>query len=323
MNERITRIRERALRGRLCHDDERDALRQESFAETEGEPAVTREAKAFAHHCRKRTIVIREDELLVGSPASIEYDSEAATKREIFGRQPFRCHWPVSDETQAFFREGFLSPAGNHTTLDYETVLTIGFDGIVERIDERLGRLDGEPDAQEKREFLEALKIVAEGYVDFCRRHADHALELAATIDDPARKAELEAIAEACRRVPAQPPRSFREACQSLWFCFFFLPDAPGRVDQYLNPFYQKDLAECAITPEDARELLGCLWIKYLENAGVQSAVSAINHLTLGGVKPDGSDASNDVTWLCLDVTEDLRLNRPQVGSAMESQYAA
>ena len=315
MNPRIADLHARALRSRQGPDPETEALREESLAQTSGEPSVIREAKALAHYGRHRTLVIHPGELIVGSRSSLHYDPATPTTPQIFGRRTFACSWPVSEEVQVFFQEGVLSGAGNHTTMDYETILAIGFDGLIEKIRERADRLSpSEPDIDEKRHFLEALHLVAAGYIDFCRRYGDHALALASEEEDEGRRRELESIARHCRRVPAGPPTTFWEACQALWFCFFFLPDAPGRVDQYLYPLYRRDLEQQAISPEFARELLSCLWIKYFEFAGAQAAVSAHQHLTLGGVKEDGSDASNELTHLCLEVTEDLRLQRPQVG---------
>ena len=315
MNERVAGLRARALRSRRGPDPEAERLKQESFARTEGEPAVLREAKAFAHHCRNRTLVIHDRELIVGSLSCMQYDAANATPPQIFGRRTFTTPWPVSEEVQLLFREGMLSGAGNHTTMDYDTILAVGFRGLIDRIHRRTARLaPDEPDVDEKRSFLGALRIVAEGHVDFCRRYADHALAVARETEDEARRRELETIARNCLRVPGGPPTTFWEACQALWFCFFFLPDAPGRVDQYLVPFYRRDVERNAIARDFARELLSCLWIKYFEFAGAQAGVSALQHLTLGGVGPDGGDASNELTYLCLEVTEELRLHRPQVG---------
>jgi len=315
MNGRVAEIRARALRSRRGRDPEAERLKQESLVQTEGEPAVLREAKAFAHYCRNRTLVIHDGELIVGSPSCMQYDPVEATTPQIFGRRAFATPWPVSEEVQLLFREGMLSGAGNHTTMDYETILAVGFEGLMDRIHHRMERLSpDEPDAEEKRLFLEALRIVADGYVALCRRYGDYALARARETGDEARRRELEIIAHNCLRVPAEPPTTFWEACQALWFCFFFLPDAPGRVDQYLYSFYRRDVEQNEITRGFARKLVSCLWIKYFEFAGAQAGVSALQHLTLGGVRPDGSDASNELTYLCLEVTEDLRLHRPQVG---------
>jgi formate C-acetyltransferase len=289
------------------------------MARTAGEPPVLREAEAFAHYCRTRALVLHEGELIVGAQSCVEHDPVQETTPQIFGRRRFASPWPVPEDVERLFQKGVLGPAGNHTTMDYDTILSIGFEGLIDRIERRMERLSAsEEEAVEKRHFLQALRIVARGYVDLCQRYGDYARALAGETEDEMRGRELQAIAQNCWRVPTQPPRSFWEACQALWFCFFFLPDAPGRVDQYLYPFYRQDVERGAISRDFARdfarELLSCLWIKYFSFAGAQAGVSAHQHLTLGGVHPDGSDASNELTDLCLEVTADLRLHRPQVG---------
>ena len=314
MNERIAAMRERAMRSLPQGDPRAGELRKESAEQTEGQPPVIREAKGLAHYYRNRTLVINDGELIVGGTPRIQKEDEI--QPQIFGRRNWESGgWAVPDHIDLLFKEGMLSPAGNHKTLDYDTIFAIGFCGLCEQIDDRMARLDGsEPDYEKKRDFLEALKIVAEAYIDLSNRYADYALELAGKEQDSARREELENIAANCRQTPARPPANFWEACQCAWFSFFFVPDAPGRVDQYLYPFYKSDMEKGAITRDFAKELVSCLWIKYFESVGVQSGVSALNHLTLGGMKADGSDATNDVTRLCLEATEDLKLLRPQVG---------
>jgi len=333
MNDRIASLRTLALASRQTGDPEGERLRRESFAQTEGEPGVIREAKAIGHCYRHQAVVIRDGELLVGTSPGLKADPNGPVTPAIFGRQGFTPYWTVPDHVRLFFAEGMLCQAGNHTTLHYETVLSIGFQGLIARIGERLARIPvDEPGGQEKRHFLSALQIVAEGYIDLSTRYADAALELAQQVEaascrldckrleaastsaDPPRRRELETIAQNCRRVPAGPPASFWEACQSVWFSFFFLPDAPGRVDQYLYPFYQHDIENGTLTRDFAKELLSCLWLKYFESVGAASGVSAHNHLTLGGLRPDGTDGSNEVSHLCLEVTEELAVLRPQVG---------
>jgi len=364
MSDRITSLRALALASRQTGDPDGGRLHRESFAQTEGEPAVIREAKAIAHYYRNQAVIIRDGELLVGTSPGLKADPNGPVTPAIFGRQGFTPFWTVPDLVRLFFAEGMLCQAGNHTTLHYETVLSIGFRGLIGRVEERLARLAAdEPGAQEKRHFLSALQIVAGGYIDLSDRYADAALEFSARPlsasgeggggevphgaaphpptplptsgegererrtqerprqgippqerGDERRRRELETIAQNCRRVPAGPPSTFWEACQSVWFSFFFLPDAPGRVDQYLYPFYRRDMENGTLTRDFAKELLSCLWLKYFESVGATSGVSAHNHLTLGGVRPDGSDASNEVTHLCLEVTEELAVLRPQVG---------
>jgi len=314
----VLSLKARALRSRQLGDPRAEALYQEAWSQTEGEPLVIREAKALAHYYRHQEVRIQAGELLVGTRPGLTEDPDGEVIPAVFGRRVWEAPgpwWPTPPEVEPFWRHGVLSPAGNHTTLDFETVFSIGFVGLMERIDERLARLLREaPGETDRRHFLEALKIVAEGYLDLSNRYAQQAEALAEAESDPARRAELLHIARNCWRVPAQPPTHFWEACQAAWFAFFFLPDAPGRVDQYLYPCYARDREQGLLDREFARELLCCLWIKYFESVGAASGVSAHNHLTLGGVRPDGSDASNELTWLCLDVVEELQLLRPQVG---------
>jgi len=126
MSVRVANIRARALRSRRLRDVEREQLWQASLAQTEGEPAVVREAKALAHYYRSRDIIIHKGELIVGSQSCLQYDPMEATTPEIFGRRAFASHWPVSDEVQLLFREGVLSGAGNHTTAERTCISSLG-----------------------------------------------------------------------------------------------------------------------------------------------------------------------------------------------------
>jgi pyruvate formate-lyase/glycerol dehydratase family glycyl radical enzyme len=315
MNERIAFMQERALRNIPQGDPRGGELHQESLNQTEGEPSVIREAKAIAHFFKHRTLVINDGELVVGDTLRKVMDDKI--QPSIFGRQSWAGgdNWNVPEQTGVLFKEGILSWAGNHQTLDYDTIFAVGFNGLLNQINDRINRLSPEEtDYEKKKNFLEALKIVAESYIQLSDRYADYALELSEKESDPIRKEELKTISQNCRRVPTNPPTNFWEACQCAWFSFFFVPDAPGRVDQYIYPCYKEDMQKGSVTREFAKELISNLWIKYFESVGAHSAVSAINHLTLGGVLPDGSNATNDVTDLCLEVTEELKLNRPQVG---------
>jgi pyruvate formate-lyase/glycerol dehydratase family glycyl radical enzyme len=316
MNERVSRLREQALTTYIEWGAEPDPQWPEFEAGLMGDPAVIREAKTFARSCARRRISIREGELLVGAQPGLRY-GEAASRPASWGRQSFDVPgwFNVPEGLAEIFRQGLVAMAGNHMTMDYAGILQDGMEGRIAQVEQRKSRLSPtEPEAEQKVQFLDALAIVARGYLHLCRRYAELAEDLAKQTGDAKRREELVRIAAHCRHVPARPPRTFREACQCLWSCFMLVPDAPGRVDQYLFPFYRRDLERGDITREAARELLSCLWLKYFENAGAVQPVGAVHHLTLGGVNPDGSDACNEVTRLCLEVTEDLRLQRPQVG---------
>ena len=315
MNRRIAALRECALTTYVAQSPEWERLWKEGLARSEGEPDVIREARALTHAWQNRCIEIRDDELIVGAAPGLHYGT-APSAAICFGRQGFAIPWfPVPASLEPFFRDGLVSMAGNHTTLDYVTIMDIGFDGLLDRVARRKERLlRDEPQTLAKVHFLDALTIVAQGYIGFCHRYADLAATMSLQAADPQRRGELDAIAGACRRVIASPPRTFKEACQAAWFAFLYRPDAPGRLDQYLYPFYRQDLDRGLVSADDAREWLGCLWLRYFQHSGATQAVSALHHMTLGGVKPDGTDASNDLTWLCLEVTQDLGLQRPQVG---------
>ena len=278
------------------------------------ESPVIQSARWQVAYWQLQPIAISADEQLVARPPHLQ-DGESHATPQCFGRRTWDAQgYPMDEQAEQSFRQGYLSYAGNHTTVDYATILEIGFHGLQARIDERLARLQREePQAADKADFLRGLRLVAGGYIAFCERFAALAAEQAATCTDPVRGGELRAISAICARVVAEPPRTFREAIQALWFAFYFLPDAPGRVDLLLAPYYQRDLASALLTREQAQELLSELWIKYFEFHSAAWALSAHNHLTLGGVTAEGADASSDLTDLCLEVVADLKIHRPQV----------
>ncbi len=277
--------------------------------------SVIQSAKWYANRWKLMPIAISDDEQLVAHPPHIQF-GQTPPPPQSFGRQSWSSwNLDISDGAKTAFAQGYLSYAGNHTTIDYATILDIGFHGLQKHIDVRLAQLQAEePTATDKADFLRGLRTVADGYIAFCARYAALACEQADSCTDPARAEELRVIAANCTRVIAEPPRSFHEACQAMWFSFFFLPDAPGRVDMLLAPYYQRDLANGQLSRDEAKELLSELWIKYFTYNGADLAVSAYNHLTLGGVQADGSDASGELTDLCLEVIGDLKIHRPQVG---------
>jgi len=308
MNDRIKAIRSRVLTTPGVDDPGREAIWAESYARTVGEPTVIRVAKATADYFRRRAVVIQPGELIVGSPAATKVAADAELEVDIL--------WPDEPPTprlsQTYLDTAMMMGCGNHQTIDYQTVLAIGFGGLIERIDRRRAEI-GEGEA-EKRDFLTALRIMAEGYIDFCRRYAGLAGDLAEQCADPVRRDELQTIAANCRQVIEGPPESFRQACQAVWFAFFFVPDSPGRIDQYLYPYYRRDIDRGILRREQAKELLCCLWAKYQEWFGASEPRTGNHHLVLGGVDADGRDATNELSYLCLDVAEELALPRPQVG---------
>jgi len=236
---------------------------------------------------------------------------------------------------QASFEQGaFTLNQGNaggngHYVLDYPKVLSKGLSGIIKQAEEKLKNLAlWEPEDFGKQYFLGAVIIVLKAAINFGRRFSRLASEMAEKEQDPARKAELEQIAEHCKWVPANPARTFREAMQSLWFADLIAEIETnghsigfGRFDQYMYPFYERDIAAGMITPEKALELIECLWIKSQEINKVRSWYATqfaggypmFKNLTVGGQTRDRRPAINDLSWLALEATANLKISSPSV----------
>jgi pyruvate formate-lyase/glycerol dehydratase family glycyl radical enzyme len=240
----------------------------------------------------------------------------------------------MTDEWKAAYEAGIFTEfmeqrAPGHTVLD-DKIYRKGMRDFQEDIRRALANLDylNDPEAYDKQEELKAMLICADALIRFAERHAEKAEELAARESDPRRRAELRRIAEVCRRVPAYPPRDFWEAVQYYWFVHLGVTTelntwdsfSPGRLDQHLYPFYRRGLEDGTLTREQAKELLQCLWIKFNNQpappkVGVTAAESAtytdFAQINLGGLREDGSDGVNELTYLILDVVEEMRLLQP------------
>jgi formate C-acetyltransferase len=211
-----------------------------------------------------------------------------------------------------------------------DLIYTRGFEDLKEKISIALRDLDPEndPAALDKKEVLTAMEISADALITFARRHSEKLAALAENEADGKRKTELIEMAEICNRVPARAPKTFHEALQYYWFLHVGVItelnpwDAynPGRLDQNLYPFYKKDIQEGRLTKERAKELLSCFWIKFHNHpAPPKVGVTAKESNTyvdfclinLGGVTPDNKDGVNDLTYLVLDVIEEMRLLQP------------
>jgi pyruvate formate-lyase/glycerol dehydratase family glycyl radical enzyme len=252
---------------------------------------------------------------------------QGRTMRELIF-QEMTGEWKAAYEA-GIFTEFMEQRSPGHTVLD-DKIYRKGMVDFQREIERSLKNLDylNDPQAYHKQEQLKAMHIVAGAIVRFAERHAEEARERAAQEADPQRRAELERIAEVCTHVPAQAPRDFWEALQAYWFVHLGVTtelnpwDAfcPGHLDQHLYPFYQQGLADGSLTLEQAQELLQCFWIKFNNQpappkVGVTAAESStytdFSQINIGGVKPDGSDAVNEVTYLILDVIEEMRLLQP------------
>jgi len=205
---------------------------------------------------------------------------------------------------------GLFSPQGslNHKVVDYAGFIRTGSLALAERARRLAERKEGE-----EREFCLAFALGHEAMVAHAETYARECERLAGTAR-PRRAAELREIARICRKVPAHPAETLHEALQSLWFAYMVASDGTGRIDVYLNEFYQADLATGHITPEGAQELIECLLVKLHGDVaeGVIN-VSSVQTMTLGGLLPDGSDGTNDLTRLFLQGIRAVRLLRPTV----------
>jgi len=240
----------------------------------------------------------------------------------------------MSDEWKDAYEAGIYTEfmeqrAPGHTVLD-DKIYREGFLDFKNDIEMSLQGLDhhNDPEAYEKQKELEAMSICCDAIIRFAERHAEKALEMAQHERDPLRKAELERIADVCSHVPAHAPRDFWEALQAYWFVHLGViaelntwdSFCPGRLDQHLYPFYRKGLEDGSLTREQAKELLECLWIKFNNQpappkVGVTAEESAtytdFANINLGGLRPDGTDGVNEVSYLLLDVIDEMRLTQP------------
>ena len=197
--------------------------------------------------------------------------------------------------------------AYNHTIIDYALLLERGFLSLAEDLRKRLTTLDIRSAADlQRRMVYESMVLVAEGGATIGDRYADHVRNLKRDCEDARRRGDLDDLEKVLRQVPAGPALTFYDAVQSLWFAHSINTwedginaNSIGRLDQILFPYYQRDIEAGRLNEEDAFELLCCLWIKLYRDYDVQQ-------IALGGCDSDGNDATNELTYLMLDVTEAL-----------------
>ena len=350
----------------------RAELITESYRETEALPLVRRRSAAFRHILEGLPVVIRPEELIVGSNSvaprgcqtfpeyswewlEAELDTVATreadpfyisgdTKARLRAVHPFWKGKTTSDLAAAnmdplaldvFLHHGIFT-VGNyfyngvgHLCVNYPRVLREGYRGIIAEAQRRLDELcPGLPDYADHRNLLLAVIESGEAVIAYAARYSRLAAEMVASEKDPRRREELTEISRTCARVPAEGARSFREACQSFWFVQQLLQMessghsiSPGRFDQYMYPYYEADRKAGRITREQAQELIDCIWVKLNDLNKVRDADSSrgfagyglFQNLIVGGQTKDGLDATNDLSFMCLEASMHVRLPQPSL----------
>jgi len=242
--------------------------------------------------------------------------------------QSVPAEWKAAYEV-GMFTEFMEQRAPGHTTLD-GVIYNKGMLDFKAEIQAALEKVDylNDPQAAAKAEELKAMEICCDAAIIFAERHAQLAEKMAGDETDPERKAELERIADNCRRVPAQAPQDFWQALQMYWFVHLGTITElngwdgmnPGHLDQHLLPFYEKGLSDGKLDRETAKELIECMWVKFNNHpappkVGVTAKESGtyndFTNINIGGLKPDGSDGVNEVSYIMLEVIDEMHLLQP------------
>jgi formate C-acetyltransferase len=350
----------------------RAELVTESYKATENLPIILRRSAALRHILENLPIVIRDNELVVGSAtvtprgcqvfpefsfewleAEFETISEReadkfyisdVTKTALRGAFEYWKGKTTSDlaksnmakEAYAAFTVHNIFTPGNyfyngigHVSVNYEKVLKYGYNGILEEVKAARAKLQVfDPEYTKRTQFLDAVEESCKAVIGFASRYAALAEKMANSEKNITRREELLAIAKRCRNVPANGATSFAEACQSFWFIQLIIQIesnghsiSPGRFDKYMYPFYKADRERGAITPEEAQELIDCVWIKLNDLNKVRDAASAegfagygvFQNLIVGGQNEEGLDATNDLSYMCLEASIQVSLPQPSI----------
>lgn len=280
----------------------------------EGTEIFTANAIGFAYYYPRLTPVIREGELIVGARLR-DPDGQHligwlpdgnSSYVEAFARNVDPARPDVLDMAQ----RGLISPQGsfNHKVVDWAGFIRTGSRALAAQARAIAAERTGA-----ERDFALAFAQGHDTLIAHAQTYAEACGQLASSADAE-RAAELLELARICAKIPAEPAETFHEAVQSLWFGYMAAGDGVGRPDVFLWEFYERDLAAGRITPERAQELIECLLIKlHADVAESDCNVSSVQTMTLGGLLPDGSDATNDLTRLFLQAVRSVRLTRPSV----------
>ncbi|MBR5060624.1 MAG: glycyl radical protein [Prevotella sp.] len=371
MNERIKRLRQQNFDTPTTLSIERALIETAFYKEHYGTmPIAMLRAKNFYEICKKKTIYIGDDELIVGErgpkPKAVPTFPELTChtvedlhtldtrdlqsyhisqedidtyEREVIpywkGKtQRERIFNHVSKEWEEAYHAGVFTEfmeqrAAGHTAMDGKMYHT-GLLDVKKRIEEKISSLDYiyDPEATDKQQELEAMMVSCDAAILFAERHAELAEQMAEKESNPQRKAELEKIADVCHWVPAHAPRDLWEAIQMYWFVHLGTVTElngwdsmnPGHIDQHLYPFYKKGLEDGTLDRDKAKELISCLWIKFNNQpappkVGVTALESGtyndFTNINIGGVDREGNSAVNDISYMILEIQEELHELQP------------
>lgn len=371
MKDRIGRLKDNLYKKMPEIESSRAKLITESYKMTEGEPIVTRRAKAFLHILQNIPIIIRDEELIVGSTTlaprgcqtypefsyewlEAEFETVATRKADPFyiseeaKKEIAEADKYWKGKTTSELATAYMAPEairaidhnmftpGNyfyngvgHVTVHYDWVLAVGFKGIAAKAKKALDALNfGDAEYARRSHFLNAVIMSCEAAIIYAKRYAALAREMAAKESNSRRKAELLRIADNCENVPENGARDFWEACQSFWFVQQLLQIessghsiSPGRFDQYMYPYYSKDIESGKITREFAQELIDCIWIKLNDLNKCRDAASAegfagyslFQNLIVGGQNAEGVDVTNDLSFMCITASLHVQLPQPSL----------
>lgn len=371
MNQRIKKLRKQSVETEPSLSIERAIHETAFYKENFGKYSIpVLRALNFLDHCKRKTIYIGEEELIVGErgpkPKSVctfpeltchsVEDLHVLNTRELqrytISREDINIYekevipyWQgktqrerifshVPDAWRAAYEAGLFTEfmeqrAPGHTCLDAK-IYQKGMHDFKKEIAAHLAQIDylNDPEATDKAEQWKAMDISCDAVIVFAERHAVLAEQMAAKEQNPQRIKELKKIAEVCRWVPAHAPRNFWEAIQMYWFVHLGTItelngwDAmnPGHFDQHLTPFYEKEITEGTLSRDEAKELISCFWIKVNNHpappkVGITARESGtyndFTNINLGGIKADGSDGTSEVSYIMLEVLEELHILQP------------
>ncbi len=310
--------------------DERAILLWQYFTRSEGEPIALRRARGLEHVLNEIAIAIHEDELIVGEvgleDVATENPDELAAAQEYWrGRMATFNRTLDSLAAEEKAAEHALSwkwhSRDGHAIPAFDWILSLGLVGL--RGEAERASAAYPPDALDygrRQAQWQAMIIALDALSAYVRRYAALARQMAAAESDPVRQSELGQVAGACEWVAAQPPRTFWEALQLVWFVHLGIKTDDGgvghsfgRLDQYLYPFYRADRDAGRLSEDAARELLALFWIK------LNREYDDIAHLSLGGQTPQGADATNDLSFFCLQVDRWVGRKQPNLSSRVHA----